>query len=59
MLAYLRQTDLPRGDPDRAQRQQAVMRGGLYRIMSEGPGGPVGLYTLSTPSPTRSAWTTP
>lgn len=46
VLAYLRQTDLPRGDPDRAQRQQAVMRGGLYRILAEESGGPVGVYNL-------------
>jgi anionic cell wall polymer biosynthesis LytR-Cps2A-Psr (LCP) family protein len=46
VLAYLRQTDLPRGDPDRVQRQQAVMRGGLYRIMAEESGGPVGVYNL-------------
>ena len=46
VLAYLRQPDLPRGDLDRAQRQQAVMRGGLYRVMAEGSGGPVGVYNL-------------
>lgn len=45
-LAYLRQPDLPRGESDRAARQQAVMRGLLYQVMARGPGGPIGIYNL-------------
>jgi LCP family protein required for cell wall assembly len=46
-LAYLRQPDLPRGESDRAARQQAVMRGMLYQAIARGYGGPLGLYELA------------
>jgi LCP family protein required for cell wall assembly len=44
VLAYLRQPGL--SDGDRVQRQQAVMRGMLYRAIDTVPGGPVGFYNL-------------
>jgi LCP family protein required for cell wall assembly len=43
-LAYLRQPGL--SDATRVARQQAVMRGILYRSIQTVPGGPVGFYHL-------------
>jgi LCP family protein required for cell wall assembly len=44
VLAYLRQPGL--SDGDRVARQQAVMRGILYRSIQTVPDGPVGFYHL-------------
>jgi LCP family protein required for cell wall assembly len=44
VLDYLRQPGLAEGD--RVLRQQAVMRGLLYRVMATVPGGPVGFYNF-------------
>jgi LCP family protein required for cell wall assembly len=46
VLDYLRQPGLPRGDLDRVQRQQAVMRGFLYQMVAALPGGPVGIFQV-------------
>lgn len=47
MLAYLRQTDLPGGDADRAQRQQAVVRALARQVFAQVPNsGPIAAYDL-------------
>ncbi len=47
MLAFLRQSDLPGGDADRAQRQQAVVRALSRQVIGQVPNrGPVAAYEL-------------
>jgi anionic cell wall polymer biosynthesis LytR-Cps2A-Psr (LCP) family protein len=47
MLAFLRQTDLPGGEADRAQRQQAVVRALSRQVIEQVPDrGPIAAYDL-------------